>query len=156
LIEKNTIQTLSAFWKRLLAVKYLRFYAKPHITDSDAWLGRGAVTTTLVSNTVLLFEEKGYWHNGQRDHLHFSNLFRWSLDLQNTIITLEHLRLGPQQPVFLFDLTPFNRHSLVSTEPHFCNKDVYFAQMHYQNYHLRLNWRVVGPQKKQKFNYTYL
>jgi hypothetical protein len=59
----------------------------------------------------------------------FSNIFRWTLDPQVGMISLEHLRRGVDNPVFLFHLQPSSLHSLASIDSHLCAEDTYLGQI---------------------------
>ena len=86
----------------------------------------------------------------------FSNTFRWTLDRSAGMISLEHLRHGPEQPVFLFHITPTGDHILASVESHFCEEDVYLATVPWDRHSIRLNWRVIGPKKNEEMECCYL
>jgi hypothetical protein len=86
----------------------------------------------------------------------FSNTFRWTLDLSAGMISLEHLRQGLNNPVFLFHLAPTGNEHLASVESHLCEEDVYLAQVAWDLHHIRLSWRVIGPQKNEEMEYYYI
>jgi hypothetical protein len=155
--EENKAQILQAFWEKLLSVKQLTFHAKTNSKDEGGWNGKGQgeVISTRSSSNVLLFNEKGTWQGKQGGDVSFSNVFRWTLDRDAKMISLEHLRYGPEHPVFLFHLTPSGKHILSSVDSHLCGGDTYFGQIHFDNYSLRLNWRVIGPKKNEELDYYY-
>ncbi len=155
--KENKTQILLAFWEKLLSVKQLTFHAKTNSKDEGGWNGKGQgeVITARHSGNVLIFNEKGTWHGKQGIDVGFSNVFRWTLDSNATMITLEHLRYGFERPVFLFHLTPTGTHSLASIDSHLCEEDTYFGQIHYNNHGLRLNCRVIGPKKNEELDYYY-
>jgi hypothetical protein len=78
--------------------------------------GIGIVTVTSPAEGVLLFVEKGTWKTNLGVALTFFNTFRWTRKGQD--ICLEHLRLGPNHPVFLFVLTPLSENSWESVAGH--------------------------------------
>ncbi len=137
---------LQGFWERLKSVKYLTLYTKSQ-------KGMGDVQVVKESETVLLFQERGVWQGNQG--IAFSNVFRWTLDRQAGLISLEHLRLGPNAPVFLFHLAPTDSQSLASVEAHLCAEDAYLAQAIWDSHSIRLHWRVIGPQKNEEMEYYY-
>lgn len=151
--EENKLQTLLHFWEKLTSVTRLNFNAK---TQEIGWNGRGKgdVLITKESST-LVFTEKGTWQNKEGTEFAFSNIFRWVLDRNACIISLEHLRRGPDRPVFLFHLAPSGKHSLSSIDSHLCGGDAYFGQIHFDQHTLRLNWRVIGPKKNEELDYYY-
>jgi len=154
--QENKIQTLLAFWEKLKAVTQLTFNAKTKSKEEQGWngKGKGEVMITKEGN-VLTFSEKGTWQGKQDGEVSFSNVFRWTLDRYAGVISLEHLRRGPDHPVFLFHLAPSGKHSLSSVDSHLCGGDTYFGQIHFDRYSLRLNWRVIGPKKNEEIDYYY-
>jgi len=89
------------------------------------------------------------------ENLNFFNIFRWSLDLTKTMISLEHLRRGPNQPTFLFDLKPVNTSCLTSAAAHICGKDLYCGEMHKKISELQFLWTIKGPKKDETLIYNY-
>jgi hypothetical protein len=149
-------QVLFTFWQRLAEVKSLTFHAKTKSKEQGGWngQGKGEVTVVKEGDNILLFHEKGSWQ-GERGEIDFSNLFRWTLDRSSGMISLEHLRRGPNHPVFLFHLIPSGSHSLASLDSHLCAEDTYFGQIFSDRHGLRLNWRVIGPKKNEEIDYFY-
>lgn len=155
--KENKTQVLLAFWEKLASVRQLAFHAKTNSKDDGGWNGKGQgeVISTRSSSNVLIFNEKGTWQGKQGVDVSFSNVFRWTLDRDAKMISLEHLRYGSDHPVFLFHLTPSGKHSLSSVDSHLCEGDTYFGQIHFDNYSLRLSWRVIGPKKNEELDYYY-
>jgi len=155
--QENKLQILLAFWDKLMGITQLTFHAKTQSKEEKGWNGKGQGEVTIIkedSNT-LIFNERGVWQGKQGGELNFSNVFRWTLDRNVGVISLEHLRRGRERPVFLFHLAPSGKHSLSSVDPHLCGGDTYFGQIHFHHHHLRLNWRVIGPNKNEKIDYFY-
>lgn len=150
-------QVLFAFWEKLSTVTQLTFNAKSKSKDELGWNGKGKGEVVIVKENsyTLIFNEKGKWQGHQGDEVSFSNAFRWTLDRNRGVISLEHLRQGPDHPVFLFHLAPSSKQSLASVDSHLCAGDTYFGQIHFDRYSLRLNWRVIGPKKNEELDYTY-
>lgn len=150
-------QVLPLFWKKLKSVKSLTFHAKTKSETTEGWSGQGwgEVTVTSPDSNRLIFHEKGEWQDKQGISVNFSNAFRWTLDLDASGVSLEHLRYGVGRPVFLVYLTPSGKHSLLSVDAHLCGKDAYFGQIHFDRDSLQLNWRVVGPKKNEELDYCY-
>ena len=140
-----------------MSVTRLSFNAKTKSKEQSGWNGngKGEVMITKEGSRQLIFTEKGTWQGKQGEVVSFSNTFRWSLDRDAGVISLEHLRLGPAHPVFLFHLAPSGKHSLSSVDSHLCEGDTYFGQIHFDRYSLRLNWRVIGPKKNEEIDYYY-
>ncbi len=155
--EGNKNQVLQAFWDKLLSITQVTFHAKTKSKEEIGWNGngRGEVFITKENSSIIIFNEKGTWRGKQGAAVNFRNVFRWTLDRDAKVISLEHLRRGIDHPVFLFHLAPVGKHSLSSIDSHLCEGDTYFGQIHFDNYSLRLNWRVIGPKKNEEINYYY-
>lgn len=153
----NNMQVLLSFWDKLSQVRKLSFNAKSLSQEAHGWSGqgKGEVRVTKEGSNVLIFSEKGSWKGKQMGDITFSNVFRWTLDRNKVMISLEHLRRGPDHPVFLFHLAPEGKFSLSSIESHLCGGDVYFGKIHFDHHSLRLNWRVKGPKKSEEMDYYY-
>lgn len=156
-LPQEKILSLAAFWEKLMKVNQLTFHAKSK-SEEGGWngKGRGEVVMTKQDSNTLIFHEKGTWHDKRAgEELNFKNVFRWTLDRNSGVISLEHLRRGPDHPVFLFHLAPSGKHSLASVDSHLCGGDTYFGQVHFDRHSLRLNWRVIGPKKNEEIDYYY-
>lgn len=145
------------FWEKLCEVKRFTRLARTRTKEEKGWngKGRGEVLVTKVSDTTLLFHERGSWQIKEGEDITFSNIFRWTMDRMAGVISLEHLRLGPDQPVFLFHLTPTSNCILASVDCHLCAEDVYLATVPWDQHSIRLNWRVIGPKKNEEMEYCY-
>lgn len=154
--QENKLQILLTFWQKLGGVTQLTFNAKTKSKEERGWNGKGQgeVSVAKEGDNRLSFTEKGTWQ-GKQGEVSFSNVFRWTLDRHAGVISLEHLRRGPDHPVFLFYLAPSGKHSLSSVDSHLCGGDTYFGQIHFDRYSLRLNWRVIGPKKNEEIDYYY-
>lgn len=144
---------LLSFWERLKSIKQLTLYAKSH----TGWNGKGAgeVLVSKENETALLFQERGAWQMQKGEQISFSNTFRWTLDQSAGMISLEHLRLGPNAPVFLFHLAPTDGHLMASVEAHLCEEDAYSAQAVWDRHSIHLTWRAIGPKKNENMEYFY-
>jgi hypothetical protein len=145
------------FWDRLKTVKRLSLHAKSHSKHETGWNGKGKgdVLVTKEGEATLVFHERGAWQIRETQDMTFSNTFRWTLDRSAGMISLEHLRLGPNAPVFLFHLAPTGSHLLASVDSHLCAEDTYLAQAVWDRHSIRLSWRVIGPQKNEEMEYDY-
>jgi len=154
---EDHISILISFWERLHQVKQLSFHAESKSKEIIEWAGKGngSVIIAKENDNTLIFNEKGSWLNSHGTEFIFSNILRWTLDPQERVISLEHLRRGVNHPVFLVDLAPSSKHSLTSLDSHLCGADTYFGQLHLDNHCLRLNWRVIGPKKNEEIDYFY-
>jgi hypothetical protein len=150
-------QVILTFWKKLAGIKYLVFHAVTKSKEESGWngQGKGEVLVMIEGESTLIFNEKGSWKGKQGNEIDFSNVFRWTLDRDAGLISLEHLRRGINNPVFLFHLAPSGNNTLSSIDSHLCGGDSYFGQILYDQRSLRLNWRVIGPKKNEEIDYYY-
>jgi len=148
---------LLSFWGRLKRVKEVALDARTRSKDGPGWngSGKGNVLVEEESGSILTLHERGSWQVQQTQNMTFSNTFRWTLDLSAGMISLEHLRKGPNHPVFLFHLAPTGPQHLASVESHLCEEDVYMAQVAWDLNQIRLSWRVIGPKKNEEMEYCY-
>ena len=123
--KRNTTAILLLFWNKLNAVRNVTFHAKTKSKEQGGWDGKGTgeVMISKEGNEILIFNEKGVRNNSHEAEVNFSNVFRWTLDRDIGVISLEHLRRGPDHPVFLFHLAPSGKHSLSSVDSHLCEGD---------------------------------
>ena len=151
-------QVLTILWDKLLSVKQLTFNAKTLSKEQIGWngKGKGEVHVAKTHENIMIFTEKGIWKGKDGNEVGFSNVFRWTLDHDAGMISLEHLRRGLNHPVFLFHLAPLGTQSLSSVDSHLCEGDVYFGQIFFERHSLRLNWRVIGPKKNEEIDYYYV
>ncbi len=149
--------TLLAFWKRLSNVRSLTFISVAKGKSETGWNGKGKALVQLVreNTSTLVFQEKGTWVDKNEQEFDFSNSFRWTLDLSLGSISLEHLRHGPNRPVFLFYLTPSGEKSLESIDSCLCDSDTYLGQVRFDENTIRLSWRVIGPKKNEEIDRFY-
>lgn len=147
---------LCALWERLKTVKHFTRLAQSRQENGWNGKGRGEVLATEPVENVLVFHERGSWQVQQGHVISFSNTFRWTLDRVGGMISLEHLRRGPNQPVFLFYLTPTRHHLLASIDSHLCEEDVYLATVPWDLHSIRLKWRVIGPKKNEEMECCYI
>lgn len=155
-LSKRTQEPLIlSFWERLKTVKQFSREAKSRSESGWNGKGRGSITVTKSSDTTLIFQERGSWQLKEQN-IDFTNTFRWTLDRSSGMVSLEHLRLGPDQPVFLFHLIPTTDNMLISVDSHLYEEDVYLAQVPWDVYSIRLNWRVIGPKKNEQMECCYI
>lgn len=154
---KAKLQILLEFWEKLTSIKYLTVTTKSKLRKEQRWSdrGKGEVLVEKEGSNILIFKEKGKWENSIKGDIAFSNIFRWTFDRHTHSISLEHLRKGPDQPVFLLHLVPSNKRVLSSTDPHLCSEDAYLGHIHFDLHNIRLHWRVIGPNKNEEIDYYY-
>ena len=97
-------------WARLFSVHEITFEARSRAVPNTGWNGsaKGLVQVETVEARTILFHERGDWIPEVGQQSTFSNVFRWTADPDDCFIHLEHLRFGPNDPVYLFDLVPVN------------------------------------------------
>lgn len=155
--KKEIDEILLYFWGLLGNVNELTFHAKSKTKQEGGWNGKGSgdVVITRERDAALIYTEKGAWVSEMGEEHDFTNIFRWTLDRALGVISLEHLRRGPNHPVFLFHLAPTNQKTLASIDSHLCCSDSYFGKVFSEPHHLRLHWRVIGPKKNEVLDYYY-
>ena len=125
---------------------------------STGWNGEGSghVFLEKPSADILGFSELGTWTPiGAANPLVFRNVFRWTLSTNQRTICLEHLRFGPDNPVYLFDLYPQNPLKWETISPHICNHDTYEARVELHDKKVIMRWTIKGPEKQENLVYTY-
>jgi len=66
------------------------------------------------------------------------------------------LRYGQNAAVHLVDFIEAAGNEWESASPYACGADIYRARINYSDRVLKLSWRIHGPNKKQRLDYTYL
>ncbi len=154
--ERNYKSELLAFWEKLEKVQRLSFSTKSRQGEETATkTGRAEVVVSAPASHTLVFQEKGYWFLDQLPETAFSNSFRWTLDLKASLITIEHLRYGPSNPVFLFHLAPTQPGLLESVDAHLCADDTYLGSLMWDPQSIEFQWRIIGPRKNDELVYHY-
>ncbi len=156
--EKRFLEPqLLNFWHKLKGITQFTRLTHSRSPTEHSWngKGKGEVLVNTAGDTILIFHERGSWQIKQGQDISFSNTFRWTLDLHAGMISLEHLRFGPDQPVFLFHLTPNSHNLLTSIDSHLCEEDVYLATVPWDRHGIRLHWRVIGPKKNEEMECCY-
>jgi hypothetical protein len=144
---------LEQLWERLADVRALAFVARSGLPGGWIGAGSGTVVVERADAATQTFNESGVWRpEGGRD-LRFSNVFRWTIAVD--VLRLEHLRFGPDQPVYLFDLQQAGEREWRSAAPHLCKEDCYTALLVVHDHHLTLRWSIDGPRKQEHIEYTY-
>lgn len=144
-------------WNQLTSIKELSFTSTSQGKGGSGWngVGRGQVQVRQINDNVIIFDENGSWTSREGQEINFTNTFRWSLDRFQSLMTLEHLRFGERNPVFLFHLTQVDHETLQSVSSYICNEDTYLGQLRCVNHSIKLNWRIIGPKKNEEIDYIY-
>lgn len=146
--QKKVAVCLDSFWSRLTRVKSVTIQTQ---TDKQAF---GEVSLSNTKKDHILFTIQGSWMDMQMGS--FNNVLRWSIDRSSSMIALEHLRYGPDRPVFLFHLAPIGPNTLQSIDSHLCSEDCYYGRIEFTEQHIRFLWRILGPRKNEVLYHTYL
>lgn len=141
-------------WYCLSHVHAVNFIARSELPTGWNGYGSGSVAVEQPTDDILIFHEAGVWQPQGGEEVDFSNIFRWSR-LGAEVIRLEHLRYGPEQPVYLFDLAVQSDGEWKSVEPHVCREDVYAARLWYDESSILMSWSIIGPKKQERLEYRY-
>ena len=148
------LDSIATIWQRLAVVRSLHSQCQSQLQTGWNGEGAGRVCVDCPTPETLVFKEEGHWQNERGTRFPFRNTYRWTLHASQRI-ALEHLRFGPQKPVFLLDLVPANTHRLRSHSPHLCGADRYEATLYLADNTLLFEWTVKGPAKDEHLLYTY-
>jgi len=148
--QKRSALCLRAFRERLVYVKQMT------IRTQRGEEAIGEVSVKEEKPGIFIFVERGVWVNGRQQNMNFQNSLRWSLIHEEGVIRLEHLRNGPDHPIFLSYFTPMSRKHLQSVDPHLCQEDCYFGNVEIKKEGIYLTWRVLSARKNETFHYVYI
>jgi hypothetical protein len=125
-------------------------------SKADGWQGTGRGTVRIEKNgpDTLLFYEEGFFETNQR-RFRSSNVYRWQFKDSESLVSLEHLRFGAGNPVYLFDLEFVQANRWSSVCPHLCDKDEYHAQLVLEESGIRLEWTIAGVEESTRIAYSY-
>lgn len=151
--RKANQNLLFRIWERLRNINQVVFQFRSQ--KGGEGIGRGEVLVEDRKDGKLIFRENGTWRGLNHQEFNFRNVFRWTLNWVEGFLTLEHLRFGIQNPVFLFHLVPASEKSLESVDAHLCGQDTYFGQIFIKPIAIDLSWRVLGPHKNDEIIYSY-
>ncbi len=139
----------------LSSVSQLRFIASSDM-ENAGWNGEGRGDVEVVKQeNVVVFNETGSWTTSEGTVLMFKNSFRWTHIPEREAYQLEHLRFGPDNPVFLFELVPTTDGGYISETPHLCGADTYAGALTPARDGFTLLWTIRGPKKDEKIMYEY-
>ena len=108
--------TLDSVWSRLGTIGELTFTTSSSASTGWSGSGTGTVDVAQPSSNILVYTEAGIWSPNGGKPLNFTNVYRWTL-LPDSL-RLEHLRFGPDNPVYLFDLGIVDGTRMKSVAPH--------------------------------------
>lgn len=145
--KKLQYNSLKEIWDRLNQVSQVRMIVR----SNGALKGKGSVFVKLEGWSVF-FKEQGVW---EKDGGVYKNSFCWTWNRLDDVLSLEHLRMGRNDPKFLFDLHPREGGALESLRPHLTVDDTYFGWLEISELFIHLHIRTLGPRKNEKIEYIY-
>jgi DNA-binding transcriptional ArsR family regulator len=150
-------EALSLLWQHLLQIKQLSFSAQSKADHPSGWngIGKAKVEVQSITTHTLMFQEQGSWTSEEGQQYDFKNVFRWTWQATQSLITLEHLRHGPDHPVVLFELSPVSLTRFETIQPFICRQDTYLANLYCDRHFIQLHWRILGPRKNEEIHYLY-
>jgi len=151
--RKSTQELLNTLWKRMQTVRQVTFQFRSK--KGGKGYGTGSVVLETPRDGQLIYREKGSWQGLENQEFCFRNSFRWTRNRLDGMLTLEHLRFGDHNPVFLFHLVPAGGEYLESLHAHLCGQDTYFGQLEIKESVIDLTWRILGPKKNDEVKYSY-
>lgn len=140
-------------WRRLMQIRHLRFAARTRVATGWHGDGSGRVVPEQAAPDTLHTTETGTWQPPAGPPLPFRNVYRWTRRAGR--LRLDHLRHGPEAPVYLFDLIPDGPDALRAAAPHVCNDDLYVGTLRLTPDALILLWTIHGPHKDERITYHY-
>ncbi len=154
--KKQNDILLQLVWDQLTGVTAVTLVAKSFSKQRNGWSrkGNGKVTVVQEGQTIV-FNEQGSWRGNQGQTYNYTNRYRWTKDRLKGLLSLEHLRLGENNPVFLFHLVPVEGNLLKSVDSHLCGEETYFGWIQYNALFLQLNFRTIGPDKNEEIECIY-
>lgn len=152
-VRKQNQNLVDWIWTNLGLMRHVTFQFRSG--KGQRGFGHGEVAIEKKSDSALIFNEKGKWKGLDGQEFFFRNVFAWTLNRIDCMITLEHLRFGPKSPVFLFHLIPAGQNFLESAHAHLCGQDSYFGHLYDKEGQLELIWRILGPKKNDEVIYIY-
>ena len=145
--RKQQHELLDSIWNHLKNATNVTLVAKSRSKQMERWnrKGNGKVSVKQDGQTIV-FNEQGSWR-GEQEYAHnYTNSFRWHWNTFEGILSLEHLRFGENNPVFLFHLVPTKVNLLESLTPIYagripilggCNTAIFFCSSILEQLELR-------------------
>ncbi len=157
-LEKQDFRSneLQRFFTRLSKVRSLKIEAFFYENEKEEQKkGQAHVEVICQGRHKLVFHEKGQWLLPQFSELIFKNAFKWTFNPLAQLISIEHLRYGEDQPVFLFDLTSDKSGHLESINTFSQLNELHFASIHWTKKQIHFQWRIIGNKKNDLLHYYY-
>jgi hypothetical protein len=148
------VRTSKALCDLLCLINTVRFFAESQSDTGWSGVGDGSVIVESSQPDVVVFRESGKWVPLRGKATRFSNIFRWTI-LTDTVVRLEHLRFGEENPVHLFDLEAQHDGIWRPNIPHLCSEDCYSATLELHESGVNAQWAIKGPKKNETICYEY-
>ncbi len=146
------------FWELLKEIKTINITACSKTQNSKIFsIGKGKVKVNIITPTTIKFIEFGMWGYVYEKNveIQFKNIYLWRYNEDKSLITLEHLRYGENNPFFLFNLIPVKNELLRSSSAILCGNDNYTAEIKLKEHSFILKSFVNGPNKNEEILYFY-
>jgi hypothetical protein len=140
---------------QLSGVCVLSFTASSNSAAGWNAIGEGEVLVETATRDQVIFRESGRWKSPEGREFRFRNVYRWSRT-GDDCVRLEHLRMGIDRPVLLFDLEHDGEGCWRSVNGHQCKEDCYSAELRAEENRVRLEWLISGLGRRDVIGYDYL
>lgn len=114
----------------------------------------GEVEWVNVKPDEVTWRERGRWTIGPLSGTRFCSAYAWRRT-DAGVLSIAHLRLGPDHPVELVDLTESPDGCWRSADPHLCAEDRYSAEVRLVGRKVEVKWTVSGPTTGYLLTATY-
>lgn len=140
--------------QKFLSIKNFTFQFEAN--SQKGWKGQGFGHVDIhQDNDSIITYERGKWKNTHHKEFLFTNAYRWTLNPSESSMTLEHIRFGIEQPVYLFDFYPVEVNEWETRQAHQCQLDSYTAKLTIEATYLKIEWQITGAHKNEKMIYWY-
>jgi Family of unknown function (DUF6314) len=148
----------NSFWEILSGISEIKIRACSKSHESTVFsIGKGKVKVNFITPMIIRFIESGFWDYfyGNNTEVHFNNIYLWEFNENESLITLEHLRYGKNNPFFLFNMIETENKMLRSSSPRICGNDSYTAEIKVDENSFTLKCLTKGPNKNEEILYFY-
>ncbi|MBU6383240.1 MAG: hypothetical protein KGR16_02865 [Verrucomicrobia bacterium] len=140
-------------WQILKRIGSVRVTVDPNERLGWGGVGQASVLVCEDDRGRILFEERGVWESGPHAGSSFFNHYRW--ELREDLLSLEHLRQGPERGVLLYRWR-VSADSAELLSPHVCGADLYKGHLSWDATALSLICQVQGERKNGRVHSLYL
>ena len=146
-----TAPAIERLWSRLRGTRFVTVEVGAEAqgrsgagTEGLDGVAEGEVEWVNVKPNEVTWRERGRWVSGQLSGTRFSSAYAWRRN-DAGVLSIAHLRLGPDHPVELVDLTESPDGCWRSAAPHLCADDRYSAEVRLEGRVVMVKWTVTGP-----------